>query len=319
MTTEFLATRREELVGDLLRRIKRDQGEAETVYWIYVVDEQGALEGVVSTRELLEASLHERVGDIMNPDVIRVRVDDDQEEVAHRLLHYNLNTIPVVDPRGALVGIVTADDALEVLEEEGSEDALLLAGASRSAGVGAPFVSRVGHRAPMLGVTVLAGLAMSRVMDWFVPGALDEGSAVGRLRVILPYVPMVLGLAGNVGSQTAAVLVRGFATGEIQPDNRRAVFLDEVQVGSALGLLCALLAVPAAVVFAGSWWTALSLGVALLLAVSWSATLACSIAIGSQAAGLDPALVSGPVMMACSDLSATLLFFTSSHLLLGAA
>lgn len=319
MTTEFIACAKEELVGDLLRRLKRDQGEAETIYFVYVTDAEGILEGVASTRELLEAGIHEPVGEVMNPDVIRVRVGDDQEEVAHRLLHYNLNAIPVVDARGVLLGIVTADDALEVLENEGSEDALLLAGATRSAAVSAPLLERVLHRAPMLAVTVAAGLLMSRVMDHFVPGTgvLDGGAS--QLRVVLPYIPMVLGLAGNVGSQTSAVMVRGFAVGEIQPANRASIFWGEVQVGLLLGLLCCLLTVPAAYLFAGELWTALSMGTALLLAMAWSATLACSIAMGSQAAGLDPALVSGPVMMACSDLSATLLFFGSAHLLLRVA
>lgn len=319
MTTEFIATSRDELVGDLLRRLKRDKGETETIYWAYVLDAKGTLEGVVSTRELLEAGIHERVGEVMNPDLIKVRVDDDQEEVAHRLLHYNLSAIPVVDADGRMLGIVTADDALEVLEKEGSEDALLLAGATRSAAVSQPLLSRVLHRSPMLLVTVAAGLAMSRVMDYFAPGVAAAETFLARLRVILPYVPMVLGLAGNVGSQTSAVMVRGFAVGEIQPGNRAAIFWGEVQVGACLGILCSLLAVPAVSWLAGEWWTGAALGIALLLAMTWSATLACSIAMGSQAAGLDPALVSGPVMMACSDLSATVLFFASANVLLSAA
>ncbi|RMH05026.1 MAG: magnesium transporter [Planctomycetota bacterium] len=317
MTTEYLEARPEEKVGDVLKRIKSGQeGDAETIDTLYVVDAQGGLEGVISVRELIEANIHQAVGEIANPDVIHARVDEDREEVAHRLLHYNLSTIPVVDPRGQLVGIVTADDALEVLEEEGSEDALLLAGASGASEASETLWEKVVHRAPMLLVTVFGGLLMSRVMELFVPGS-SGGAGGGGFATILPYVPMVLGLSGNVGSQTSAVMVRGFAVGVIRPGRRLAILLGEIQIGLTLGFLSCLVAVPAMALFnGGDWHLGLSVGMALLVAMTWSATAASSIAMGSHGLGLDPALVSGPVMMAVSDLSALLLFFGVSELLL---
>ena len=318
MTTEFISIRPHEHVGDVLKRIKRDEDEAETVYALYVVDEKGVLIGVLSTRELLEANIHEEVGGIMNPDILHAGVDEDREEVAHRILHYNLGTIPIVDLRGHVVGIVTADDALEVLEEEGSEDVFLLAGAGAESDAIEPLLSKVGHRAPMLVVTVAAGLVMSRIMNYFAAKAgFDASSAGGGLWLdLVAYVPMVLALSGTIGMQISAVLVRGFAVGQIVPGRRFPIFLAEVQVGALLGLFCALLATPVAAVFAGTLQFGLAMGLALFLAMTWAATAASSIAMGSEAAGLDPALVSGPVMMAVSDLSAVLLFFGSAFLLL---
>lgn len=313
MTTEFLAVNGAEKVGDVLKRIKRDEGEAETVYTIYIVDEKGVLQGVVSTRDLLEAGIHEDVRDIMNPDVIQVKVDDDREEVARRLLHYNLTNLPVVDPRGVLVGIVTADDALEVLEKEGSEDALLLAGAGGDSDLTDTTRTKVLRRAPMLLVPVASGLLISKVVHVFTGETLEQH--VGGWGVLLSYLPLVLAIAGNVGMQTSAVLVRGFAVGQIVTGRRAEVFFSELRVGLLLGALAALVAGPAMAFLVRDVAIGAAMACALLLAVTWSATASTCIALGSEAAGLDPALVAGPVMMGVSDLSAAALFLAVSSLL----
>ncbi len=307
MTTDFVAARADEKVGDVLKRIKQDRGEAETVYAVYILDDRGVLEGVVSTRELLEAGIHEAVGDIMNPDVIRARVDEDQEEVAHRILHYNLSAIPVLDARGTLLGIVTGDDALEVLEEEGSEDALLLAGAGGSAEISEPLPRKALRRAPMLVVNILGGLVISRLMQWFLP-ATDPGSATGDWEKVVPYLPMVLGLAGNVGNQTTAILVRGYAVGQVVVGRRLQALLGEVRVGLVLGLAFGLLAAMAGLLFSGDLNHGAGLGLALAVAMSWTSVVAGAIVVGSDTMGLDPALM-GPVITAVSDLSATTVFF----------
>lgn len=320
MTTEFLTARVGEKVGDVLKRIKRDEGESETVYAAYVVDEAGVLLGVVSTRDLLDRNIHEDVAEVMIPDVIHAKVDEDQEDVAHRLLHYNLSMIPVVDPRGVMVGIVTADDALEVLEEEGSEDALLLAGAAASSEVREPFHVKVLHRAPMLAVPVFAGLFIAEVYAYFAvllggPGGEVAGDGLIDVAVILSFVPMVLAVSGTVGMQTSAVLVRGFAVGQIIHGRRMPVFVGEVQVGLGLGVLCGLVAGPAMGLVMGSVPGGLVLGLALGLAVAWAAVASSCIALGSEAVGLDPALVSGPIMIAVSDLSSVFLFLGTATLM----
>ncbi|MCH2111562.1 MAG: magnesium transporter [Planctomycetes bacterium] len=320
MTTEFVTVVSSEKVGDVLKRLKRgDEEDAETINTLYLVDAMGMLKGVISTRELLAANIHEDVVDAANPDVILSRTDEDQEEIARRILHYNLSAIPVVDPRGVLVGIITSDDALEVLEDEGSEDALLLAGASGDSEAVESVWKKVGHRAPMLLVTVLAGLLMARVMKHFAPGLDQVAEGKSDWVTILTYIPMVLALAGTIGTQTSAILVRGFAVGQVRPGRRMKVFFGEVQVGVVLGTLTCLIAIPAAAWLSQDLRMGISLGLALLLAMSWAATAATSIALGSEAAGLDPALVSGPVMMAVSDLSAVLLFFGVAQALLAAS
>lgn len=305
MTTEFLTAGMGDNVGDVLKKIKRDEGEAESIYVVFIVDEIGILNGVISTRELLEAGIHEQVADIMISDVIQAKVDEDREDVAHRILHYNLSVIPVVDPRGVIVGVATADDALEVLEEEGSEDALLLAGAHGESDAGEPLATMVGHRAPMLAIPVLAGLLMAKIMVVFEGPAEEE---VDTFKVLVRYVPMVLALSGTVGMQTSAVLVRGFAVGQIVPGRRLGVFFSEVKIGIALGVICALVAGPAMGLLLQDLTQGLILGLALMVSVCWSATASSSIALGSEAAGLDPALVAGPLMIAVSDLSAVVLF-----------
>lgn len=313
MTTGFLTARADEKVGDVLKRIKRDEGEAETVYVVYVVDSRGALQGVVSTRELLESGIHQDLGEIMNPDVIHAKVDDDREEVARRLLHYNLTMIPVVDARGLIVGLITGDDALEVLQREGSEDALLLAGAGVHSDLADSALAKVLRRAPMLVVPVVAGLLISKIVHTVTGQTLAQ--AAGDWSVLLSYLPLVLAMAGTAGMQTSAVLVRGFAVGQIMSGRRREVFFSELKVGLILGLLAALVAGPAMAFLVNDLAVGTSMALALFLAVSWSVSAAACIALGSEAMGLDPALVSGPVMMGVSDLSSAALFLGVSALL----
>jgi magnesium transporter len=317
MTTEFITARQDERVGDLLKRIKRDEDDAETIHAIYVTDEREILQGVISSRELLEAGIHDLIGDIMIPDVILAKVDEDQEDVAHRLLHYNLSTVPVVDPRGVVVGIVTADDALEVLEGEGSEDALLLAGAGPESDASESPWDKVVNRGPMLAIPVIAGLVMSRVMESYAPGLAhagsptpdSEGSGAGS------FIPMVLALSGTVGMQTSAVLVRGFAVGQIVEGKRLRVFWSEVRAGAMLGLICALVALVMASI-TSPFPVALAIGLSLMLAMTWTTTVASGIAMGTEALGRDPAVVAGPLMIAVSDLSAVVIFFVTASALL---
>ena len=320
MTTEFITASEGERVGDLLKRIKRDEDDAETIHAIYVTDEREILQGVISSRELLEAGIHDLIGDIMIPDVILTKVDEDQEDVAHRLLHYNLSSIPVVDPRGVVVGIVTSDDALEVLEGEGSEDALLLAGAGPESDASETTWHKVVKRGPMLTIPVIAGLVMSWVMEKYLPGLAHGAGAVepaqdGTAGGAFTFIPMVLALSGTVGMQTSAVLVRGFAVGQIVEGKRLRVFWSEVRAGSLLGLICAVVALIAASITA-PFAVAASIGLSLMLAMTWTTTVASGIAMGTEAIGRDPAVVAGPLMIAVSDLSAVIIFLVTSAALL---
>lgn len=320
MTTEFITASEEERVGDLLKRIKRDEDDAETIHAIYVTDDREILQGVISSRELLEAGIHDLIGDIMIPDVILAKVDEDQEDVAHRLLHYNLSSIPVVDPRGVVVGIVTSDDALEVLEGEGSEDALLLAGAGPESDASETTWHKVVKRGPMLTIPVIAGLVMSWVMDRYAPGIAQSTSAAkseaaANSSRAFSYIPMVLALSGTVGMQTSAVLVRGFAVGQIVEGKRLRVFWSEVRAGALLGLICAVVALFAAWV-TSPFAVASAIGLSLMLAMTWATTVASGIAMGTEAIGRDPAVVAGPLMIAVSDMSAVVIFLVLSVSLL---
>jgi magnesium transporter len=146
---------------------------------------------------------------------------------------------------------------------------------------------------------------MSKVMEHF---SRDVTSLPDKYSMVLAFVPMVLALSGTVGMQTSAVLVRGFAVGQIVSGRRLSVFLSEMRLGVVLGFLSALVAGPAMGLLLNDYQTGFMLGLALWLSVIWTNTAATSIVVGSEAAGLDPALVAGPVMIAVSDLSAVALF-----------
>ncbi|HEX9792690.1 MAG TPA: magnesium transporter, partial [Planctomycetota bacterium] len=319
MTTEFLTAAGNEKVGDILKRLKRDQGEAETFSAIYLLDGHGVLLGVVSTRDLLEANIHDELGEVMNPDPIVARVEEDREDVARRILHYNLSAIPVVDARGVPIGIITADDALEVLEAEGSEDALLLAGAGAESSISETVLQKAARRAPMLLLTVFGGMFLARLMDFFLHRwALRRGIAADGqqdLGALVAYVPLVLALAGNVGQQTAAVLVRGIAVGQIRKGRGWQVMRSEIRVGALLGVLCSLLAGGAAAVLTHDVDSGMAIGLSLLLAMTWTTFVSSGIVLGSESLGFDPALVAGPFMMVVSDISGVTMLFLSHELI----
>lgn len=307
MTTEFLAVPPEEHVAEVLKRIKRDESESETIMNAFVVDAMGVLIGVVSVRDLLESNIHQPVGDAMETDVIRGYVDEDQEEVAHRMQRYNISTMPIVDRRDVLLGIVTYDDAMEVIEDEASEDAYLLAGATTFNPTQQPIARRILHRLPLMVFTVAAGFVVSQILALFTGS--EASTPISTWTELVRFAPLVLGLSGNIGIQCSTIVVRGYATGEIGPGRQLVVLRGEVAVGALIGLICGALAGVFAALFEGNFYFGLIVGISVLASMTWTSAVATSIPMLTQRVGIDPALTAGPVMMALSDASACVLFF----------
>jgi magnesium transporter len=312
MTTEYLVIKVESRIGDAIKHLKHEAIEADESAGVFVVDEEGKPVGYVPDRELLRHSIHDNVSAVMS-DAILVPVGMDQEEVAQRILKYGLNEIAVVDAAGILVGVVHSDDAQEVLEDEASEDMLRMVGTSAEHQTRLPIWRRVTTRLPLQGLTVLGGLVTAAIIEAALGG---ESTALALLR----YIPIIIGLAGNVGIQASTILVRAFATGEVEPEREASVLMSETLVGLVIGVLCGA-ATTTAIYFTGTashdFHFAAAIGLAIASAVTWAAFLGCLVPMTCRRIGIDPAVVAGPFLITVSDISGTALYLGVASLVVG--
>ncbi len=308
MTSEYVAVPRGANVGDAIKEIRSEEGPAgEEEVGVFVVDAAGQPVGFVSDRELLTTPIHTPIEDAMETDLVVVRAEDDQEEAANLVAKYNLSALPVVDEGGILIGVISAEDAHEVLHEETEEDIYRIIGTSTEDPTRLPVLKRVRNRLPLQALTVLGGIFTAWILELALPGNDEAASTLDILR----YLPLIIGLAGNVGVQSSTILVRAFATGEVSQDREMTVLGSEVLTGFLIGLICGAATTAAcALGSAGPEGLHLgaSVGIAIAVAVSWAAFLGCTVPIVCQRMGIDPAIVAGPFLITLSDISGAAIF-----------
>lgn len=322
MTTDFATVELGTNIGDAIKALRQeDEQTIDDETGIFVVDEAGKPVGWVSDRDLVTTQIHTPIEDVMAEIPVTVHPSDDQEEVAIAVSRYNLQALAVVNAVGTLVGVITAEDAGEVFEEEAEEDIRRIVGTSTEEQTHLPVLVRVRQRLPLQVLTVLGGLVTANILRLAMPAS--EPGTGGIFENLLRYVPIVIGLAGNVGIQASTILVRAFATGEVTPDRELSVLSSEVLTGFLMGLLCGgATAVVAALIetdvatpiaFGGA------VGAAIVIAVTWSSLLGSTIPMICRRINVDPAVVAGPFMITLSDISGTAIFMLSGHLILSAA
>jgi magnesium transporter len=315
MTVELVTVPSGARIGDAIKLIKLEGEEALEGRGVYVVDGEGRPIGYLSDRELLARSIHEQV-DVVMAHAPSVRVEQDQEEAASLASHYGLREVAVVDARGVLVGTIPAADLLEVLEDEATEDFNRLVGTSGEEQTRLPIAQRVLVRLPLMGVTVAGGLLTAWILDRVLSGT---GETANQSMDLLRFVPIVIGLAGNVGVQSSTILVRAFATGEVEPDREFSVLRAEVLVGLSIGMICGsatALAIGLLESESHGGLFGLAVGAAIAIAVTWAALLGCVVPMTCRRIRIDPAIVAGPFLIAVSDVSGTALYLGVASLLL---
>jgi magnesium transporter len=313
MTPEYVALTPTMRADEALNALRRVAEEAETIYYTYVVEpDSRKLLGVLSLRNLVLSRPWTPVRDLMVQDVLRVRVDADQEEAARLLDQHNLIALPVVDEDDRLLGIITADDAADVLLEEAEEDIQRLGG---SQPLEEPYLrASIGHlfrkRAPWLLFLFLGQAYTSSVLALFE-------HTLSELVALAFFIPMLIGTGGNVGSQTVTTLVRAMGTGEVDLGDVFRVLRREVTVGVMLGLLMG----AASFVRAWTMGEALTVGPAVAVAavciVIWAATVAALLPLVLRKLRVDPAVVSAPFITTLVDGTGLFIYFTVARILLG--
>jgi len=308
MTTEFIAFPKDLTAKDALTKLGELAPDAETIYYCYAVDSAGKLVGVVSLRDLILASEKAPLEEIMKTDVKKVHVLSHQEEVARLIKKYGLLALPVVDDDGVLLGIVTVDDAMMVVEEETTEDILKLSGSDFDEkidiGEFSPW-ARAKRRLPWILVAITGELLSGRVINGF-------SDALQTIVALSLFIPVLMAMGGNVGTQSAAITVRGLATGEIGTLSIAKNILREAQVGVFLGAINGLLVAAIAYFWQGQVLLGFAVGIAMAFNLTLAAMLGAFIPLLWYKLGHDPAVASGPLVTTLLDILGLFVYFSTA-------
>ncbi|ADH64148.1 magnesium transporter [Allomeiothermus silvanus DSM 9946] len=310
MTPEYIALRDSMTVDEVFRFLRRAAPDAEQVYYLYVVDAANRLEGVVSLRDLIVADPKTKVREIMNPDVVRVRTDTDQEEVARLMADYNFTVLPVVDEEGVLSGIITIDDVVDVIQEEATEDIYRL-GAVESPEL---VYSRSSvwdlwsARIRWLVILVIGAMFSSSILEGFQ-------NTLQAVTALTFYITVLLGAGGNTGNQSSTIIVRALATGDVRGRDWWRILLKELSVGAMLGITLAIL-LSIKVLIDGHGEILLVVAASLAVLMTVTNILGALLPIGIKKIGLDPALISNPLIATLSDITGLMIYLSMARWLL---
>ncbi len=301
MLPNVVALREALSVGSALAFLRRTRPSAEAIYYLYVVDDHERLLGVVGLRDLVTSAPQSSLRDIMDRRVVSVTVGTDQERVARLLQRYNLLAIPVVDPFGRLIGSITVDDVMDVMEAETTEDMFRLVGVGADERAQGPLLPSLRRRIPWL----LAGLGVA-LATAIVIGAFQ--ATIGTVIILAAFLPVVAGAAGLATTQTVTVTVRSLVLGEVTREEAWPLLGRELVLGSLSGLVTGALAGLASWAWQGSPVLGLAVGASVLAGVVLAALLGAAVPLGLAAAGRDPAGASSGLLAAVAGLAGILVF-----------
>ncbi|MBU2559801.1 magnesium transporter, partial [archaeon] len=310
MTTEVVFLEAESTVKDAVAYIRDRARDFETIYYVYVVSDE-KLVGVLSLRDLVLASAEDKLKDIMNPDVIRVNAETDQEAVARITADYNLMVVPVVDETDKLLGIVTVDDVLDVIAEEASEDMGHVAGTTEKLDklIDAPVYAVVKARLPWLVFALFGGLISAYVLKLF-----ESSLNLASFIVLALFIPAIMALGGNVGVQSSTIFIRGLATGDIE--SPRKYFLRELKIGLIMGIFIGIgLAVVAQFVVSMPA-IGIIVGMSMFFAMTLASITGILIPHFFDRIGVDPAVSSSPFITTIQDILSLAVYFSLATVML---
>jgi magnesium transporter len=302
MIPEYLALLAEDTVEHAHERL-REAGDVEMVYYVYVVNVHGHLVGVLSLRKLVTALPGTRVSEVMSTDVISVSPETDQEEVARIVARYSFLSIPVVDDSNKLLGLVTVDDVIDVLRDEATEDILKMAGAGEDLTDTHGVRGNVRIRFPWLLASSIGGLVGAGVMSLFA-------KTIQAHEALAFFLPVILGMSGNVGTQSATIIVRALAVGRISlVGGNWSIIRREVLVGLIMGTLYGILVGLVAWGVAGNPYYGLTVGLAFVAGMIIASGVGASLPIMLSRTGFDPAVATGPLVTTAVDILGIAAYF----------
>ena len=319
MTTEYTSLKRDMSVEEALEKIRKESSQTETIYTLYITDSQKNLEGVLSLKDLVIAKADAKINDIMSTTIIKVSTNTDQEEVANTLKELDLLAIPVVDKENRLVGIVTIDDAMDILEEEATEDIYDQAGFADITGnetnrsnvlINGSLFQIWKVRMPFLFITLVAGFAAGAVVGGFE----ETLEAVAAVAI---FIPLIMDMGGNVGTQSSTLFVRGVILGHIKVKYFLKHFLKETLVGFSIGTVIGILAAAVAIVWQGNVMLAIAVGISLVLTMTLAAMLGFFVPFILIKFNVDQTAGSAPIITSIKDIAGLTIYFVLVSYFLG--
>lgn len=316
MTPDYISLQESMTVGEAMAHIKREGMDSETVYTCYVKKGGRKLEGIVSLRSLVVADDDIRVSELMNTEYVYVNVYDDQEEVSELFKKYGFLAIPVVDKEHRLVGIITVDDILDVIEEETTEDIERMAGimdGSDTEYLDIGVFRHVRNRLPWLVFMTVALMLTGTIIARFE-------AVLAQVIVLVSYLPLLMGTGGNTGTQAATLVIRGLSLDEIDLKDTLKVLWKELRISIILGVILSLFNFAKVVLIDGqSVLIGLTVAVSMIVVVMFAKLLGGLLPMGAKKIGIDPALMATPMISSITDMVSAVTYLLIASLLLGIA
>lgn len=304
MTNEFVDLKENMTVEEAFNKIRKVGVDKETIYTCYVLDKSRKLLGLVSAKELLLASPDAVISDLMETNIITANTFDDQETVARTLQKYDFLALPVVDKENRLVGIVTVDDAIDVLQEEHTEDLQIMAAITPvdDTYFGTSVLSHAKHRILWLIILMISAAITGGIITKY-----EE--AFAAVPILVAFIPMLMGTGGNCGSQASTLIIRGLATEEIKPSDILKVIFKEIRVALVIGITLAIVNGIRVIIQYNDYMLAIVLGITLICTVIVAKLLGCTLPVLAKKLKLDPAIMAAPIISTIVDTLSVLIYF----------
>jgi len=309
MASEFVAINETMNVKETLKYLQIAVLDVESAYYLYVLDENDILKGIVSLRELVISTFDTKIGDIMHENVKSVPLEMDQEEVAALFEKYGFQAVPVTDEKGKMLGIITVDDIIEVVREEATEDIFRLAGVNEGEIIDGSTFASVKSRLPWLSVNLVTAILAGATVGLF-------SDTIDKVVILAAFNPIIAGMGGNAGTQSLTLIVRGIALGEFTKENAKQVFRKEILVGLVNGL-----AIGALIAVIGMLWShkpvfGIVVGISMLANMCLATIVGYLVPVALKKLKIDPALASAVFVTTFTDVCGFFFFLGLATLLL---
>ena len=301
MNVEYISLRREMTVADAILKIRQVGINKETIYTCYVTEKRHLI-GMVDVKDLLTAGESRTIEEIMDENVLYARTLDDQEDVAKTIKKYGLVAIPIIDHENCLVGIVTVDDAMLVLQDETTEDISIMAGVSpnEDSYFGTSIFKHAGNRTPWLMLLMLSATVTGEILGYY-----EEAMAV--MPVLITFIPMLMGTGGNCGSQSSTLIIRGLAVGEIQFKDIFRVIFKEIRIALVVSMMLAFVnGIRIYIMYGQNMMLSVALGLTMIAVVVMAKCIGCTLPLLAKKLGLDPAIMAAPLITTILDTTTIL-------------
>lgn len=309
MLPDFIALKEETTARGAIEALQKEYVDIEMPFYLYVVDDHDKLAGVISLRQLVVVPPETRLESMMATDVVSVQTDTDQEEVAKIVARYNILAVPVVDEINTLVGIVTVDDVIDIIREEATEDILKMAGAGEGLIETQSLFKSTRIRLPWLLASWIGG-----VIAFFVIGHFE--SSLNKLVYLAAFIPIIMGMGGNIGTQSSTIVVRGLATGQLNLGQIWLVVSKELTIGFLLGFVYGLLVGFVVHLRYDLWLLGITVGLAVLSSMTIAALVGSLVPMAFARIHIDPAVATGPFVTTSIDILSVFLYFQIATVLL---